>query len=472
MSTPITGLPDALRADQRARRDAVLDDLVAFLRIPSISADPAHRQDVRRAAEWVAERLRQAGPIAVSIVETAGHPVVQGEWLGAPGAPTILVYGHYDVQSPDPLDRWTSQPFQPDLRDGRLYARGASDDKGPMLIPIEVARSFFATVGAPPVNLKFLFEGEEEIGSPSLEAFVAEHAGELAADYALSADGAMWRIEEPSVIAGSRGMVALEVEVVGPAKDLHSGRHGGAVQNPAHALVALLASLHEQDGRVAVAGFYDRVRDATEAERQTIAALDFDEDAYRLEVGAPELFGEAGYGTLERLWLRPTLEVNGLGGGYQGEGGKTVIPARASAKLSCRLAPDQHPDEIAGLVAQHLEERCPAGVEVRVTIRPGGATAYRIPDHHRGLAVAREVLRRLYEKEPALVLIGGTLPVSEIFSRVLGIDTVYFSFSTADEDFHAPDEFFRVSRLWDGLEAWADFWLTAAEPDATNGGRM
>ncbi len=461
MSAPI-GTREALRSHQQARRDDVFDGLTSFLRIPSVSADPAHHHDVRRAAEWVARRLRQAGPVTVEFAETAGHPVVHGHWLGAQGMPTILVYGHYDVQSPDPLGAWASPPFEPEVRDGRLYARGASDDKGPMLIPIEVVQAFFATTGALPVNLKFLFEGEEEIGSPSLEAFVTEHAEELAADYALSADGAMWRIAEPSVITGSRGLVALEVEVRGPAKDLHSGRHGGAVLNPLHALVGLLASLHDADGRVAVAGFYDRVREVTTAERQALAALDFDDEEYRRLVGALALFGEPGYGTLERQWLRPTLELNGLSGGYQGEGGKTVIPAVASAKISCRLVPDQRPDDIARLVTRHLEERRPAGVELRVQTRPGGAVAYRIPADHPGLLVARQVLRRLYKTEPASVLMGGTLPVSEIFSRVLGIETVYFSFSTADEDFHAPNEFIRVSRLWDGLEAWADFLLTAA----------
>jgi acetylornithine deacetylase/succinyl-diaminopimelate desuccinylase-like protein len=465
VSEAAAGLPEDLRGDLIAGRERVLGDLREFLRIPSISADPAHGPDMARAAGWVAGRLRSAGPIDVRIVETAGHPVVLGRWRGAPDAPTILVYGHYDVQSPDPLDAWTSPPFAPEVRDGRLYARGASDDKGPMLIPIEVARSFFATRGRPPVNLTFLFEGEEEIGSPSLEAFVTEHARELEADYALSADGAMWRIDEPSVITGSRGLVALEVEMRGSAKDLHSGRHGGAVRNPLHAIAEMIASLHDGDGRVAVEGFYDRVRPLSEADRRAIAALRFDEEAYRAEIGAPALFGEPGYTALERLWARPTLEVNGLGGGYQGEGGKTVIPAVAKAKISCRLVPDQRPDEIASLVARHLEERCPADVEALVRVRPGGAGAYRLAADHPGLLAARGALRRLYRQEPLSVLIGGTLPVSEILSRVLGIDTVYFSFSTADEDFHAPDEFFRVSRLWDGLEAWADLWLTAAGGD-------
>ncbi len=446
-----------------AHRDESLAQLLEFLRIPSISTDPAHRADVRAAAGWVAGRLAAAGPLAVEILETGGHPVVYGEWLGAPGRPTLLIYGHYDVQPVDPPEQWRSAPFEPAIRDERIYARGASDDKGPMFIPIKVAEAFFAAERGLPVNLKLLFEGEEEVGSPHLDEFVARHAARLAADYALSADGAMWRIERPSLTTGSRGLTALEVEVRGPANDLHSGRHGGAVRNPLQALSVLLAGLHYPDGAVAVQGFYDAVRAASEDERREIAALGFDEEAYRQSIGAPALFGEAGYSTLERQWLRPTLEINGIYGGYQGAGLKTVIPATAYAKISCRLVPDQRPDEIARLVAGHLERHAPSGVEVRVTPLPGGAPAYRIDPRHRGLSIARTVLQGIYGQDPVAVLIGGTLPVSEIFHRVLGIDTVYFSFSTSDEDYHAPNEFFRLARLWDGLAAWTAYWRAAGE---------
>ena len=437
-------------------------ELVEFLRIPSISTDPAHRGDIEEAAAWVAGRLRRAGIRRVDVMETSGHPAVYAEWLEAPGAPTILVYGHYDVQPADPLSAWVSPPFDPHVRDGRLYARGASDDKGPMLIPIKVAEAFCATSGRLPLNVKFLFEGEEEVGSPSLNQFISEHAALLKADFALSADGAMWRIEEPSITTGSRGMVSLNVAVEGPEKDLHSGRHGGAVHNPLRALVVLLSSLYRPDGSVAVEGFYDAVRGPTETERREMAALAFDEERYRAEVGVPELWGESGYSTLERLWTRPTLELNGLGGGYQGEGGKTVIPARAEAKISCRLVPDQEPEDIAARVVGHLQRHAPPGVQLRVSIRPGWARPYRITFEHPGLRVARDVLRSIYGKEPASVLIGGTLPVSEIFARVLGIDTVFFSFSTADEDFHSPNEFFRLSRFRDGLRAWMRYWARAA----------
>lgn len=455
-------MDDTPQAYLTTQRDRIEGELLEFLRIPSISTDPGHLKDVGAAAQWVAAQLRQAGPLRVEIMETAGHPVVYAEWLGAPGQPTLLVYGHYDVQPPDPLDGWQSPPFAPTVRDGRIYARGASDDKGPMFIPLKVAEAFFATRGALPVNVKMLFEGEEEIGSPSLNGFVSENADKLRSDYALSADGAMWRIDRPSITTGSRGLVAINVDIRGPMKDLHSGRHGGTVQNPLHALVDLLASLHRPDGTVAIQGFYDAVREPTEDERGQIAALEFDEEAYRHEVGASALFGEPGFSALERQWIRPTLELNGLGGGYQGQGGKTVIPSTAHAKISCRLVPDQRPDEIADLVRRHLLERAPAGVEVRAAVLPGGAPAYRLAADHPGLQVARQVLQGLYGREPVPVLIGGTLPVSEIFSRVLGIDTVYFSFSTADEDFHAPNEFFRLSRLWDGLAAWTDFWELAS----------
>jgi len=448
------------------QRDCILDDLYDFLRIPSVSADPGHRSDIEDAARWVEARLRRAGPLTVEVVETGGSPVVYAEWLGAPGQPTILVYGHYDVQPPDPLERWLSPPFAPEMRDGRIYARGASDDKGPMFIPIAVAEAFFATGDALPVNVKMLFEGEEEIGSPQLDGFVAAHASRLAATYALSADGAMWRAREPSISIGSRGLVALDIEVRGPRSDLHSGRHGGGLHNPIHALAALVASLHASDGRVAVAGFYDTALEPSLAERRAIAELAFDEEAYRASVGVPALFGEEGYTTLERQWLRPTLEVNGIGGGYQGPRSKTVIPASAHAKISCRLAPGQRPDDIVALLRRHIDVHTPVEVEVEVKVHPGSAPAYRIDGAHPGLRVARQVLQEQYGRPPLDVFIGGTLPVAEIFKRALGIDTVFFSFSTADEDFHAPNEFFRVSRLWDRLSAWTRYYSVAGRQRA------
>jgi len=440
------------------QRDAILTDLIAFATIPSVSTDPARSADVEMAAQWVAAQLAAAGLFEVRIIATARNPVVYAEWLGAPGKPTVLVYGHYDVQPPDPLEKWHSEPFMPAIREGRLYARGVSDDKGPMLIPIKVAEAFFATTGALPVNLKLMFEGEEEIGSPSLEGFIHEHASLLRADIVVSADGAMWRINEPSLTVASRGLVTLEFDLEGPGKDLHSGRHGGGIANPLHALAQLVASLHSENGRVAVAGFYDDVRDLTPQERAEIAALPFDEPAYLAQVGASAVFGEPGYTTLERQWTRPTLEINGMWGGYEGPGSKTVTPSEAHAKLTCRLVPDQDPHDVTEKVARHLAVHVPSGT--RLTMRPGehGALPYRIPADHPALLAACATLEEVYGTRPLIVRMGGTVPVCELFRRHMGIDTVFFSFSTADEDFHAPNEYFRIHRLDEGLEAWARLW--------------
>jgi acetylornithine deacetylase/succinyl-diaminopimelate desuccinylase-like protein len=446
-----------------AGHDRVLAELIAFASIPSVSTDPAHAADVRAAAAWVAARLRAAGPLAVRMLTTAGNPVVYGEWRGAPGKPTVLVYGHYDVQPPDPLDRWISPPFTPTVRDGRLYARGVSDDKGPMLIPIAVAQAFFAELNRLPLNVKFMFEGEEEIGSPSLEGCITAHRDLLAADVVISADGAMWRIDEPSLTLSNRGLAGLEVTLTGPSKDLHSGRHGGSVANPLHALARLIASLHAPDGRVAVAGFYDRVRELTPEERADIARLPFDEAAYLAQVGVSAAVGEPGYTTLERQWTRPTIEVNGMWGGYQGPGSKTIVPSEAHAKITCRLVPDQDPADVVALIVRHLETHLPPGARLSVAPSAHGAPAAHIARDHFALAAAESALQAVYGVRPLRVRMGGTVPVAEIFQRVMGLDTVYFSFSTGDEDFHAPNEFFRLQRLHDGLAAWMHLWAALGE---------
>lgn len=450
----IRGVLDYLAANH----ERTLAELIEFASIPSVSTDPAHADDVAAAARWVAQALSSAGPLSVRTIATTGNPVVYGEWLGAPGKPTVLVYGHYDVQPPDPLEKWKSPPFVPTIRDGRLYARGVSDDKGPMLIPIKVAQAFFAATGALPVNIKCMFEGEEEIGSPSLDAFIAANKTLLAADFVLSADGAMWRIDVPSLTVASRGLAGLELTLTGATKDLHSGRHGGAVANPLHAMAQLIATLHDATGRVAVRGFYDGVGDLSPSERAAITELPFEDRAYLEQTGAPATFGEAGYTTLERQWTRPTLEVNGMWGGYEGPGSKTVIPSEAHAKITCRLVPDQDPHEIVALVTQHLEANTPPGVTL--TISPGdhGARAYCIPSDHFALGAADAALTAVYGSRPLRVRMGGTVPISELFERHMGLDTVFFSFSTADEDFHAPNEFFRVHRLHEGLETWARCW--------------
>lgn len=455
MTTPLLWL--------QAHRDHILSDLIDFVRIPSVSTDPAYAPHVREAAQWVARQMALAGPLNPRVIETAHHPIVYGEWLGVAGAPTILVYGHYDVQPPDPLEKWTSAPFEPQVREGRLYARGVSDDKGPMLIPIKVAQAFFSTRSALPVNVKFVFEGEEEDGSVSLEQFIAANADLLAADFVLSADGAMWRIDEPSITVASRGLAGLEFTLTGAAKDLHSGRYGGAVANPLHAIARLIASLHTPDGRVAVAGFYDAVDDTPPVERAAVAALDHSDARFLEQVSAPDIVGEPGYSTLERLWLRPTLEVNGLWGGYQGVGGKTIVPSEAHAKITCRLVPRQHPLDIQHKVAAHLEAHVPRGTRITIHLDEHGAFPYRIAPDHIGLRIAEQALMAVYGKPPLFVRMGGTIPVSEFFKRVLNLDTVFFSFSTADEDYHAPNEFFRIHRLHEGLDAWVRFWTLLGE---------
>lgn len=443
--------------------DRILSELIEFASIPSVSTDPAHAADMKSAATWVANALKAAGPITVRTIDTPGNPVVYGEWLGAPGRLTVLVYGHYDVQPEDPVEKWLSPPFTPTVRDGRLYARGVSDDKGPMLIPIKVAEAFFAVTGSLPINVKFMLEGEEEIGSRHLDAFIAEHKDLLACDFVLSADGAMWRINEPSLTVSSRGLAGLEVTLTAASKDLHSGRHGGSVANPLHAMARLIASLHTDDGRVAVAGFYDSVRELSSAERAAIAALPFNEATYLAEVGAPAAVGEPGYTTLERQWTRPTLEVNGMWGGYEGPGQKTVIPSEAHAKITCRLVPDQDPDEVIALVQRHLEANVPPGTRMSIALSDHGARPAHIATNHFALKAADDALHAVYRVRPLIVRMGGTVPISELFQRHMGLDTVFFSFSTADEDYHAPNEFFRVHRLHEGLEAWARCWELLGE---------
>jgi acetylornithine deacetylase/succinyl-diaminopimelate desuccinylase-like protein len=446
--------------------ETYLLELIEFARIPSISTDPAFRDDLIRASRWVAARLERAGVPQVEILEMPGHPVVFGEWITDANAPTVLVYGHYDVQPPDPLEKWTSPPFDPEVRiehgEQRLFARGVSDDKGPMLIPILVAEAFGIVSGKPPVNLKFLLEGEEEVGSLHLEDVVKANASRLKADFVLSADGAMWRPGVSSVNISSRGLISLEFTLTGPAKDLHSGRHGGGIMNPLSAMARLISSLHDLDGRVAVNGFYDRVQDLSPSELEAIRTIPFDDATYLESIGASQTFGEPNHSTLERQWTRPTLELNGMWGGYSRPGGKTVIPSEAHAKISCRLVPDQQPDEVLALLITHLETHCQPGVKLTIRSDGHGSMPYAIPSDHVGLEVARQVLREVDGREPLEARMGGTLPIADTFKQLLGLEMVFFSFSTGDEDFHAPNEFFRLGRFQKGLEAWARFWYVLA----------
>jgi acetylornithine deacetylase/succinyl-diaminopimelate desuccinylase-like protein len=439
-----------------------LRELTELLRIPSVSSDPAREPELRRAAEWVAAQLAFANG---RVVETDGHPVVLGEWLGAAGAPTILVYGHYDVQPAGDEADWETPPFSPSVRDGRIYARGATDDKGPMFVALKVAEAYLDELGALPLNVRFLVEGEEEVGSPSLARVLHDRRPDLEADLVVSADGAMWRSSEPSIPIAAKGLVAFDLVVTGPATDLHSGRHGGAVRNPLHALAELLAGLHELDGSVAVAGFYDDVLPLTDPERAALARVPFDEEAYRAEIGVSALYGEPGFSTLERLWTRPTLEVNGVEGG----GAFTVIPRRARAHVTCRLVPEQDPARVVAAISAHVEACRPSGVEVAVEPAPGAVPAYAIGADHPAVAAAAKALATVYpDAETLLVRIGGTLPAASLFEQILGVKTLLFSFSTSDEQLHAPNEFFRLSRLDEGMRAWAELWRLLAL-DATTG---
>lgn len=436
-----------------AHRERALDDLFTLLRIPSISTDPQFKPEIARAQSFLQTHLTRAGFEHVQLLHGPGHACVYGDWLNARGKPTVLVYGHYDVQPADPLAKWKSPPFEPTVRDGRLYARGASDDKGPLFVALTALSGLLAT-GTLACNVKLLIEGEEELGSRHLGEIAAAHRDLLKCDFLLSADGARWRPDLPAVNVGNRGIVTLEFGLTTAVKDLHSGRYGGTVANALNAIGALVATLHDARGRVAVEGFYDGVAEPTNSERAEIAALPFDEGAYLAAVGASAPVGEAGYETLERNWLRPTLDLNGLWGGYQGTGSKTVIPCEAFAKLSCRLVPGQKPERIAQLIRTHLERQCPKGARLSFEGESHGSPAYALPPDHPGLLTVEDVFTHVNGKRPVRVRIGATLPIGTMFHDALGIDTVMFSFSTADEDFHAPNEFFRLSSFDEGVRAW------------------
>ncbi|MHB1133527.1 MAG: dipeptidase [Chloroflexota bacterium] len=431
-----------------------LQEFLDFLSIPSISALPQHQGDVQRAAEWLVGRLQAAGVEGARVLPTGAQPVVYGEWLHAPGHPTALVYGHYDVQPADPLHLWTTPPFQPTVREGRIYARGASDMKNGIAQTINAVEALLRVHGRLPINVKFFLEGQEEMGSPQAPAFVAANKELLACDLILNADSSQWGESEPALLVGLRGICALEIEVQGANTDLHSGLYGGAVANPLHALAEIIASCHAPDGRIAVEGFYDDVAPLSEADRQRIAAVPFSEDEYRAELGLETTFGEPGYSTLERQWARPTLDVNGMWGGFQGEGIKTVLAREAHAKLSCRLVPNQDPDKILALLERHIAAHTQPGV--RVTLRPeeGRVRAYVVPVDHFGTQAARDVLKQLYGKEPYYIRMGGSVPILDVFLRELGAYSIPFGFGLPDEKVHAPDEFFRVSSFEKGQVAY------------------
>ena len=437
-----------------AHEDRMLESLEAYLRLPSVSTDAAYEDGMEAARAWLERYLAEIGFGEVRRLHGGGHPALFAQRLDAPaGAPTLLVYAHYDVQPPDPEDAWTSPAFEPAVRDGRLYARGASDDKGPAMIALHALAGFVAVDGRPPVNVKLLLEGEEETGSPSLPAILEANRELLAADAVLSADGARWRADLPSVNVGSRGNGGLGLTVRTAGKDLHSGRYGGAVANALHVMAELVAGLHGADGRVAVEGFHDGIEMPDEAERAAMAGIDFDEGAW-LEAAGARAAGEAGFTTLERLWVRPTLEVNGLWGGYTGPGAKTVVPREAHAKLTVRLVTGQDPVRVEACLRRHLEASCPAHATLEIEDQHGWTGAYTLPRDHWLLHAAEEALEATTGRAPVRVRIGATLPLMRVVRDALGIETVTFSFSTADEDYHAPDEFLRLSSVREGLAAW------------------
>jgi acetylornithine deacetylase/succinyl-diaminopimelate desuccinylase-like protein len=437
-----------------ANRKRFVDDLVEWARIPAISSDPAHLADMARNAEHLAAHLRERGAARVEVWPTAGHPAVFAEWKGAPGKPTLLVYGHHDVQPVDPLNEWVTPPFEPSLRGGRLWGRGVVDDKGQVLIHAKAIESFVRTVGALPINLKMIVEGEEEVGSVNLDTLMRDHANDLAADFVCVSDTAMFGRGIPSLCVGLRGLAYVEVFVEGPALDLHSGSFGGGVMNPVNALAKMIATLHDADGRITVDGFYDGVVALTDAERREIASLPFDEQEWLRSTGAPATFGEKGYSTLERIWARPTLDVCGISGGFQGEGAKTIIPARASAKVSCRLVPDQEPDDIVRKLQAHFARVAPPGVRVRVENLHGGRP-YLAPTDHPVYEIAKRAFSKAFGKPTVFMREGGSIPFVRTIADATGKPCLLMGFGQPDENAHAPNEWIDLENYHLGIKSAA-----------------
>jgi acetylornithine deacetylase/succinyl-diaminopimelate desuccinylase-like protein len=441
------------------QKGAILERLLALIRFPSVSTDPAFAEGMRGARDLLLERLRGMGLTEVRLLEPpadipGGQPAIFGAWTGAgPEKPTIMIYGHYDVQPADPLELWHSPPFEPAIREGRIHARGASDVKGSTTIAIETVAGFLAVEGGCPVNVKLFLEGEEEIGSPSLPALIEAHRDLLAADAMLSADGGGAAGPQPALNIGCRGICALQFSLRTAAKDAHSGKVGGAMRNALHEMARLVASLHDDEGRVLVEGFEDGVLPLSNAQRAEAASLPLDEAAWYAEFGASP-FGDPAYTVRERTTMRPTVEVNGMWGGYTGEGGKTVTPCEAHAKLTMRLIPGQDPAAAQAAVKAHLERHAPKGVTLAFSGRPGGTRAFTLAADHPLRAAAAAVLRREKGGEPAVTRLGGTVPITTLFQEKLGIDSLMFGLASPDEDAHAPNEFFRLSSLEEGLRLW------------------
>lgn len=440
-----------------ANRDRLLEELKQFLRIPSVSTVPEHKGDVRRAAEFVAQAFRDARMENVEIIDTKGHPLVYADWLHAPGKPTVLCYGHYDVQPPDPLDEWISPPFEPTLRNGCIYARGATDDKGQVYMHIKAVEALMALHGKLPVNVKFLIEGEEECGGESIAEFLPKNRDRLKADVALVSDTELYAKGLPTLCVGLRGLVYTEIEARGPSRDLHSGVFGGAAPNPLFALAEILTKLKDANGHIQIPGMYDDVTPPTPEEQRSWASLPFDEETYRKrDVGSPALTGEPGFSVMERTWARPTVEVHGIVGGYMAPGAKTVIPAKATAKVSMRLVLHQDPARVVEAYKKFVAEVTPRGIETNVRILSASPASGVNPDHP-AIHCAAEALSEVLGKPTVFTRGGGSIPIVGDFQAHLGIPTVLMGFSDPDDGLHSPNEKYPVANYYAGIVTIAHF---------------
>jgi succinyl-diaminopimelate desuccinylase len=450
----------------QSHRPTFEDELSAFLRIASVSADSRQRGETRRAAEWVENQFQQLG-LATELVDTAGHPLVYAQTPHVPGRPVALVYGHYDVQPPEPLNEWVSPPFEPTVRDGNVYARGATDDKGQMLTHVKSVEAWIRTVGKLPLQVKFLIEGEEEVGSEHLAPYVQEQREKLSCDTIVISDSCQFAPGVPAITYGLRGIAYYELRLRGPKQDLHSGTFGGVVTNPANAIVAMLAALKDKDGRIQLPGFYDDVAPLTDREREEYRALPQTDAEFMHQIGVDGLSGEAGYTALERRWARPTLDINGLTSGYQGEGAKTVLPARASAKFSFRLVPDQNPAKISVALRKFLEARLPPGIQMEL-IDHHGAPGVVIPLDSPYIHAASKAIKAGFGKAPVFIREGGSIPIVTTFARQLGADVLLLGWGLNDDNTHSPNEKFSLDDYHRGTLASAHLWqeLASVAPKA------
>lgn len=449
---------------QEKNKDRFLEELLELLRIPSISARSEYKADMHKCAGLVIKRLSEAGATRTEIFETSGHPIVYGERFTDTSLPTVLVYGHYDVQPPDPLELWNSGPFDPVIKEGKIFARGSCDDKGQFYMHVKALETMVKTGdGKLPVNIKFIIEGEEEVGSPNLADFVTTHRDLLKADVILISDTAMLSLDTPSMDVGVRGLSYIEVEVTGPNRDLHSGVYGGAVANPITILSKMIASLHDENNHITIPGFYDAVVVATPEERSLMAAAPFNEKEYAADLGVSELWGEKGFTTNERTGIRPTLELNGIWGGYTGEGAKTVLPSKAFAKISCRLVPNQDSHIITDLLINHLKKIAPPQVQLKASLHHGGEP-YMTPIDSKGYQAASKAIATTLGKAPIPVRGGGSIPICALFEKELGIKIVFMGFGLDSDNLHSPNEKFNLDNYYKGIETIPWFHKFFADP--------